>query len=90
MKIEDRLDHSNNEMLEFCILRRRRNRSERKLTTLDFRRADFGCLRDLLGEVPCDKVLEGRESSRNQESCLIFFQVHEWSIPVNRNLGKNE
>lgn len=82
MKIEDRLDHSNNEMLEF--------RSERKLTTLDFRRAGFGCLRDLLGKVPCDKVLEGRESSRNQESCLIFFQVHEWSIPVNRNLGKNE
>lgn len=78
-------------MLEISILRRRRrNRSERNLTTLGFRRAEFGHFRDLLGKVPCDEVLEGRESSKNQESWLISFQVQEWPIPVNRNLGKNE
>lgn len=61
VKIEGRLDHSNNEMLEFNIMRRKQ-RSERKLTTLEFRRAEFSHFRDLLGEVPCDQVLEGGES----------------------------
>lgn len=46
VKIEDRLDHSNNEMLEFSIVRRRRrNRSERKLITLGFRRAESHVIR---------------------------------------------
>jgi len=40
-----------------------------KLTTLDFRRADFGLFRDLLSRVPCDKALEGRGT---QDSWLIF------------------
>lgn len=35
-------------------------RMHRKLGTLDFRRAALGLLRDLLGRVPWDKVLEGR------------------------------
>lgn len=60
VKIEDRLDHSNNEMLEFSILRKR-NRSERKFTALDFRRVEFGHFRDLLGKVPCDKFYLRRE-----------------------------
>lgn len=41
----------------------------RKLTTLDFRRADFGLLRDLPHRVPWDKALEERGA---QESWLIF------------------
>lgn len=30
-----------------------------KLTTLDFKRADYGLFRDLLGRVSWDKTLEG-------------------------------
>ncbi|GAB0210292.1 cAMP-dependent protein kinase inhibitor alpha [Grus japonensis] len=40
-----------------------------KLTTLEFRRADFGLFRDLLGRVPWDKALEGRGA---QDSWLVF------------------
>jgi len=45
----------------------RRMRS--KLATLDFRRADFGLLRDLRGRIPWDKGLEGRGA---QESWSVF------------------
>jgi len=40
-----------------------------KLTTLAFKRADFGLFRDVQGRVPWDKALEGRGA---QESWLIF------------------
>jgi len=40
-----------------------------KLTTLDFRRTDFGLFRDLLDRIPWDKALEGRGT---QESWLIL------------------
>ena len=40
-----------------------------KITTLDFRRADFGLFRDLLGRVPWDKALKGRGI---QENWLLF------------------
>ncbi|GAB0188996.1 cAMP-dependent protein kinase inhibitor alpha [Grus japonensis] len=53
------------EMVEFKILKAAR-RVHNKLTTLDFRRADFGLFRDLLGRVPWDKALEGRGA---QEIC---------------------
>ncbi|KFQ96524.1 hypothetical protein Y956_02301, partial [Nipponia nippon] len=61
-----------------------------KLTTLDFRRADFDLFRDLLGRVPWDKALEGRGA---QESWLIFkvhlLQAQERCIPRKRKSGKN-
>ncbi|KFV97213.1 hypothetical protein N327_03267, partial [Fulmarus glacialis] len=61
-----------------------------KLTTLDFRRADFGLFRDLFGRVPWDKALEGRGA---QESWLIFkdhlLQAQERCIPTKRKSGKN-
>jgi len=44
-------------MVEFKILRAAR-RAHSKLSTLDFRRADFGLFRDLLSSVPRDKALE--------------------------------
>ncbi|KFV01109.1 hypothetical protein N340_07767, partial [Tauraco erythrolophus] len=57
--------------------------------TLDFRRADFGLLRDLLGGVQWDKALEGRGA---QESWLIFkdhlLQAQEGCIPT-KKLGRN-
>ncbi|KFW77528.1 hypothetical protein N336_11811, partial [Phalacrocorax carbo] len=61
-----------------------------KLTALDFKRADFGFFRDLLGRVPWDKALEGRG---DQESWLIFkdhlLQAQERYIPTKRKSGKN-
>ncbi|GAB0175756.1 hypothetical protein GRJ2_000040800 [Grus japonensis] len=68
IKLKGSLGCSDLEMVEFKILRAAR-RAHSKLTTLDFRRADFGLFRDLLGRIPWDKVLEGRGA---QDSWLIF------------------
>ncbi|PKU28257.1 dtw domain-containing protein 2 [Limosa lapponica baueri] len=62
------LKGSDHEMVEFKILRSTR-RVHSKLATLEFRRTDFGLLRDLLDGVQWDKALEGRGA---QESWLIF------------------
>ncbi|GAB0203429.1 hypothetical protein GRJ2_002808500 [Grus japonensis] len=64
VKLKDSLGCSDHEMVEFKILRAAR-RVHSKLTTLDFKRADFGLFRDLLGRIPWDRALEGR---RAQES----------------------
>ena len=68
VKLKGSLGCSDHEMVEFKILRAVR-REHSKLTTLDFRRADFGLFRDLLGRVPWDTALEGRGA---QESWLIL------------------
>ncbi|GAB0205586.1 hypothetical protein GRJ2_003024200 [Grus japonensis] len=68
VKLEGSLGCRDHEMVEFKILRAVR-RVHSKLTTLDFRRADFGLFRDLLGRVPWDETLEGRGA---QESWLLF------------------
>jgi len=61
-----------------------------KLTTLDFRRADFGLFRDLIRRVPWDKALKGTGA---HESWLIFkdhlLQAEERCIPTMRKSGKN-
>ncbi|KFO04167.1 hypothetical protein N312_10892, partial [Balearica regulorum gibbericeps] len=58
--------------------------------TLDFRRADFGLFRDLLGRIPWDKALEGRGA---QDSWLIFkghlLQAQEQCIPTKRKPSKS-
>ncbi|GAB0203608.1 hypothetical protein GRJ2_002826400 [Grus japonensis] len=59
VKLKVSLGCSDHEMVEFKILRAVR-RARSKLTTLDFRRADFGLFRDLLGRILWDKALEGR------------------------------
>ncbi|GAB0203333.1 hypothetical protein GRJ2_002798900 [Grus japonensis] len=68
VKLKGSLGCSDHEMVEFRIFRAAR-RARSKLTTLDFRRADFGPFRDLLGRVRWAKALEGRGA---QDSCLIF------------------
>ncbi|GAB0185725.1 hypothetical protein GRJ2_001037800 [Grus japonensis] len=50
VKLKGSLGCSDYEMVEFKILRAAR-RAHRKLTTLDFSRADFGLFRDLLGRI---------------------------------------
>ena len=68
VKLKGSLACSDHEMVEFKILRAVR-RTQSKLATLDFRRADFGLFRDLLGGVLRDTALGGRGA---QESSLIF------------------
>ncbi|GAB0210150.1 hypothetical protein GRJ2_003480800 [Grus japonensis] len=88
VKLKGSLGCSDHEMVEFRILRAAR-RAHSKLTTLDFRRADFGLLRDLLGRIPWDKALEGRGA---QESWLIFkghlLQAQQRCIPTKRKSSK--
>lgn len=50
VKLKDSLGCSGHEMLEFNILGAGR-RAYGRLTTLDFRRVDFGLTRDFLGRV---------------------------------------
>ncbi|GAB0204391.1 hypothetical protein GRJ2_002904700 [Grus japonensis] len=80
---------SDHKMVEFRILRAAR-RVCSKLTTLNFRRADFDLFRDLLGRIPWDKALEGRGA---QDSWLIFkhhlLQAQERCIPTKRESSKN-
>jgi len=68
VKAKGSLDCSDHEIVEFKILRAV-SRVHNKLTALDFRRADSGLFRDLLGRVPWDKALEGRGAKKNS---LIF------------------
>ncbi|GAB0209421.1 hypothetical protein GRJ2_003407800 [Grus japonensis] len=88
VKLKGSLGCRDHEMVEFRILRAAR-RAHSKLTTLDFRRADFGLLRDLLGRIPWDKALEGRGA---QDSWLIFkghlLQAQERCIPRKRKSSK--
>ncbi|GAB0207663.1 hypothetical protein GRJ2_003232000 [Grus japonensis] len=89
VKLKGSLGCSDHEMVEFRILRAAR-RVCSKLTTLEFRRADFGLFRDLLGRIPWDKALEGRGA---QDSWLIFeghlLQAQERCIPTKRESCKN-
>ena len=68
VKLKGSLGCSDHGMVELKILRAVRG-AHSKLTTLDFRRADFGLFRDLIGRVPWDKALKGRVA---RESWLIF------------------
>ena len=68
VKLKGSLGCSDHEMVEFKILRAARS-AHSKLTTRDFRRAEFHLFGDLLGRVSWDKALKGRGA---QESWLIF------------------
>ncbi|GAB0208014.1 hypothetical protein GRJ2_003267100 [Grus japonensis] len=89
VKLKGSLGCSDHEMVEFRILRAAR-RALSKLPTLDFRRADFGLFRDLLGRVPWDKAPEGRGA---QDSWLIFkghlLQAQEPCIPTKKKSSKS-
>ncbi|GAB0186157.1 hypothetical protein GRJ2_001081000 [Grus japonensis] len=88
VKLKGSLGCSDHEVVEFKTFRAVR-RVHSKLTTLDFRRAEFGLFRDLLGRLQWDKALEGRGSKK---SSLIFkdhvLQAQEQCIPTKRKSGK--
>ncbi|GAB0189216.1 mitochondrial enolase superfamily member 1 [Grus japonensis] len=75
-------------MMEFRILCGRSTAISR-ITTLDFRRANFGLFKDLLGRIPWVKALEGRGV---QESWSIFkhhfLQAQDWCIPMSKKSSK--
>jgi len=59
VKLKGSLGCSDDEMVKLKILWAAW-RVNCKLTTMDFRRADFDLLRDLLDRIPWDKALQGR------------------------------
>jgi len=89
VKVKRSLVCSDHKMVEFKI-RRAARRVRSKLATLDFRRADFGLLKDLPGRIPWDKALEGRGA---QESWSVFkdhlLQAQEGCIPTKGKSGRN-
>ncbi|GAB0205877.1 mitochondrial enolase superfamily member 1 [Grus japonensis] len=88
VKVGGSLGCSDHEMVEFRILRGR-SRAVSRITTLDFRRANFGLFKDLLGRIPWVKVLEG---GGVQESWSVFkhhfLRAQDQCIPKNRKTSK--
>lgn len=82
VKVRAGLSYTNHELVELRILRTE-NIAYSKMTMLDFRRANFGFFRDLLGRTQ-------RISSwiEHGYSWLIFkdnlLQTQEWSFPMSR------
>ncbi|GAB0203192.1 mitochondrial enolase superfamily member 1 [Grus japonensis] len=78
LKVGGSLGCSDHEMVEFRILHGR-NRAISRITTLDFRRANFGLLKDLPGRIAWDRALEDRGV---QDSWSIFkhhfLQAQDW------------
>jgi len=62
-KVGGGLGCSDHEVVEFRILLGG-SRAVSRITTLDFRRANFGRLKDLLGGIPWVSALEGRGGAR--------------------------
>ncbi|GAB0206526.1 hypothetical protein GRJ2_003118200 [Grus japonensis] len=88
VKVGGSLGCSDHENVEFRILHGR-SRAMSRITTLDFRRANFGLFKDLLGRIPWVRALEGRGA---QESWSIFkhhfLQAQDRCIPKNRKSSK--
>lgn len=87
-KGEGCLGFSDHEMVEFRISCGS-NRITSRITTLDFSRANFGLFRQLLGEIPWARLLEGKGA---QNSWLVFrdciYRVQNQSIPTHRKSRK--
>jgi len=64
MKLRDSIGCSDQEMMEFRTPRGK-SKTNSRITTLDFRRADFDLFRDLCGRITWDMVLERREVQEN-------------------------
>ncbi|CAM2112663.1 unnamed protein product [Caretta caretta] len=67
-KVDGNLVGSDHEMVEFRLLTQGRKESSR-IRTLDFRKADFDSLRELMGRVSLENKMRGKES-RNA-GCIL-------------------
>jgi len=88
VKAGGRLGCSDHEKLSFRILRGRIT-SISRIKTLDFRRANFGLFKELLGGIPWVRALEGRGV---QESWSLlkhhFLHAQDWCIPLSKKSSK--
>ncbi|GAB0209615.1 hypothetical protein GRJ2_003427200 [Grus japonensis] len=88
VKVGGSLGCNDHEMVEFRILHGR-SRAISRITTLDFRRANFGLFKDLLGRIPWVRALEGKGA---QESWSIFkhhfLRAQDQCIPKSRKSSK--
>lgn len=71
MKLKGSLSCSDHELVESEILWMER-RAHCNLLTLDFRKADFGLFRDLLGRVLYDKTMKIIETQESCENLMEF------------------
>jgi len=87
VKVGGRLGCSDHEMV-FRILHGGR-RAISRIKTLDFRRANFGPFKDLLGEIPWVRALKVRGV---QESWLLFkhhfLHAQDWCTPLSKKSSK--
>lgn len=81
VKLKGSLGCSDHEEVDFKDLRWILRGSEergKKITTLDYERADFGIFKDLLSRVPWDRTVEGRAAQKGWmilKSCLLQVQL---------------
>jgi len=71
VKVGDRLGCSDHEMVNFRILTGG-SRAISRIKTLDFRRANFGLFKELLGGIPWARALKGR----GIQECWSLFKHH--------------
>ncbi|GAB0207239.1 mitochondrial enolase superfamily member 1 [Grus japonensis] len=76
-------------MVEFRILHGR-SRAISRITTLDFRRANFGLCKDLLGRIPWVRALEGKGGAQESWSTFKhhFLRAQDQCILKNRKTSK--
>jgi len=83
-RVQIKVQVSHHEMVEFRILHGG-SRAVSRITTLDFRRANFSLLKGLLGGIPRVRALEGRGV---QESWSLFkhrfLHAQDRSIPMSK------
>ncbi|CAM4590483.1 unnamed protein product, partial [Lepidochelys olivacea] len=87
-KVDGNLGGSDHEMVKFRILTQGRKESSR-IRTLDFRKADFDSLRELMGKIPRENDMRGKGV---QESWLYFkessLRLQGQTIPMCRKNSK--
>jgi len=88
VKVGGRLGCSDHEMVEFRILRGG-SRAISRIKILDFRRANFGLFKELLGGIPWVRALEGR----GVQECWSLFKhrflhAQDQCIPLRKKSRK--
>jgi len=88
VNVGGRLGCSDHEMVNFRILGGG-SRAISRIKTLDFRRANFGLFKEVLGGIPWVRALEGR----GVQECWSLFKYHflhaqDWCIPLRKKSSK--
>jgi len=90
VKVGGRLGCSDHEMVEFRILCGG-SRVISRIKTLDFKRANYGLFKELLGGIPWDRALEGRGGQESWlQFKLHFLHAQERCIPLRKKSSKGD